>query len=218
MSSTRNKMNRMCCPPTFRGFCCLAICLMLMLPCTGQTRQTHQKQPTLEETTDWIASRILEAGYGYTFTADDGQNLIGTIDRTSASFQGCEMKFKQSGSYVTGNTNVSYTREGSAQLKLLATPILKTSAFELNGGRITSGPKELSTLTLRSQSVKSPAFFVKTTTIFTPDYSSSGSSGPSEVNALSVEFKFTDKDVSERMRKAFQHAITVCGGGKAEPF
>ena len=148
MGRTGNKIRRTCCAPTFRGLCCLSACLMLILPCCGQ------KQPTLEETTDWIVSRIKEGEANYSYQYYHGSDIDHASVVVTASFEGCKMKFSVETDFDTPTRN--YRIEGSAQLKLLAPPATQTAPFEFAGKY--SGPKELTSLTLRSQSAKASAF------------------------------------------------------------
>jgi hypothetical protein len=178
------------------------------------------KQPTLQETTDWISARILAAGYGYTYFDDTGHLYrSGAYGDSSASFEDCEMKYQFTDRTFDPSNPQNSSRANynlSVKLRLLTAPLFKTNAFTAAG--LKDGPKELSTLTLRAQSTKAPAIVGS----FTLNYATNPSTTePLNDKDYVLNIPFTDKDMGARMYKAFQHAITLCGGGKPpekEPF
>lgn len=204
----------------------MAVCLLPALSWTQAARKPPAaqeiNQPTLQETTDWISTRISGNGYRYSYTDDSGRLFDTSYKSTSLSFQSCQMDYTSGGcNYDKGVCTSIDSTKVSVQLKLLTNPAFTTLPFRPAG--LKNGPKEMSTLTLNSQSIKAPAISGFRSVI---DYTGSAATVSPPINlqgkdTLTLVIPFADKELGERMHKAFQHAISLCGGGKPaekEPF
>jgi hypothetical protein len=176
-----------------------------------------QKQPTLQQTTDWLASRIPEAGFSilYRYSSENTSGI--KEDANSVTFKGCFMSFRQHYSYegtgALADSSSEHSLAGTAQLGFLAAPWVKEEKIEAVHKEM--GPPLVWQVVLHSQSLEAPAF----TGVQQEDRNKSGNSQTHVSGAnFSLIFQFQDKSLSGRVQKAFQHAISMCGGGKAEPF
>jgi hypothetical protein len=175
---------------------------ILALSCVILTRVCFAgSTPTLQETMDWITSRI----NGITFVSTGGNRMM---EKVTFSFRNCELTFAHSRDWE-GQHYTEYLTDGSARLGLLgAATVERKTATSLGA---------YSTLVLQSQSPQVPAFSGRSVRRCT-----GCSTPPDPATALPNNFRlgitFNDPDLGERVAKAFQHAITLCGGGKAEPF
>lgn len=184
---------------------------------------SSSKEPaTLQETTDWIVSHLPEAGYFYT---REGATLVFTFEvgRLRANFDGCKMTFeglsldtasRKEGVVYSDTSRIS--QSGTANLKLMSAPTLQT----LKAPKIRNqfGPPEVFEILLASQSVKEPAFAGSIMGHYEhvgePPRDGKGIFQPT----YRLSISFTDRSRAEQVMKAFTHAITLCGGGKKEPF
>jgi hypothetical protein len=177
-----------------------------------------QASPTLEETTDWIVGQMKETQYTYKVYSNGtngGNTLDGTEEPLTVRFEACRMTFVTSSSVslTDGSASTKVTKAGAIDLKLLGAASLHGGAFTKDDYQVISGPKEVWNISLRSAATGTPAFSsVRETLVY-----SEGTRVSDRVeDELNVPFR--SRELGERVQKAFQHAITLCGGGKQEPF
>ena len=203
--------NRRACLRALRLLRGLPLYLALALPCSGQNG------PTLQETFDWIVSKMPMTGEPM---RDPVNDVEGTNDRVTVSFDGCKMTFENL-STSSRLTDPRWTKtdihKGSVQLKLLSDPIVwVSSSTVLKAGVLPS-------VLLSSRSTKVSAFSGTRTLTLVDDDRHTLTTRENETigKDFVLKLQFLDQDLANRVGRAFKHAITLCGGGgpkEKEPF